>query len=386
MKCAMKVLSYVLTAAIAVVITILLLMYTGFVPMSSGLSKLDELETLITQRFIGESDVTQMEDAAASAMVDSLGDRWSYYLSADAYQSYQDRVNNAYVGIGVTVAVREDGQGIDIEGVTAGGPAEEAGLHSGDVLIRIDGESFDAGDLNEVRDRIRGTAGTMVELTVLRGDEEMTFSVERREIQVAVAQETLLTDDIGLITISNFDKRCYSETVAAIQSALDQGATSLIFDVRNNPGGYKDELVEVLDYLLPEGVLFRSEDYSGLSTTDYSDERCLDIPMAVLVNGESYSAAEFFAAALREYDAAVIVGEQTCGKGYFQQVYELHDGSAVGLSVGKYSTPNGVSLAGVGITPDVVVEVDDETFAAIYSGELEPMEDPQILAAIAALK
>ena len=195
MKYAMKVLSYVLTAAIAVVITILLLMYTGFVPMSSGLSKLDELETLITQRFIGESDVTQMEDAAASAMVDSLGDRWSYYLSADAYQSYQDRVNNAYVGIGVTVAVREDGQGIDIEGVTAGGPAEEAGLHSGDVLIRIDGESFDAGDLNEVRDRIRGTAGTMVELTVLRGDEEMTFSVERREIQVAVAQETLLRSE-----------------------------------------------------------------------------------------------------------------------------------------------------------------------------------------------
>lgn len=213
------------------------------------------------------------------------------------------------------------------------------------------------------------------------------MSVTRMQVKTPVAVATLLEDDIGLVTISNFDSRCYDETIAAIEELLAQGAEALIFDVRYNPGGYKSELVEVLDYLLPEGPLFRSEDYQGNISVDKSDASCLDIPMAVLVNGESYSAAEFFAAALREYGVAVIVGEQTCGKGYFQQTYQLSDGSALGLSVGKYSTPNGVWLAEVGgLTPDIQVDVDDETEAAIYAATLDPAEDPQIQAAVEALK
>ena len=196
----------------------------------------------------------------------------------------------------------------------------------------------------------------------------------------------MLENNIGLVTIVNFDSRCADETIAAMESLLDQGAQKLIFDVRYNPGGYKDELVKVLDYLCPEGLLFRSEYYNGKIEDDMSDAGCLNVPMAVLVNGSSYSAAEFFAAALRDYDKAVIVGEQTCGKGYFQSTFRLKDGSAVGLSIGKYYTPGGVSLADVGVTPDVTVEVDAETAAKIYSGMLDPMEDPQILAAIDALK
>ena len=214
----------------------------------------------------------------------------------------------------------------------------------------------------------------------------MTFTVERRQIQVAVAAGEMLDDGIGLVTIANFDERCAQETIDAIEELLSSGAQSLIFDVRNNPGGYKDELVEVLDYLLPKGALFRSEDYTGATSVDYSDESCLDVPMVVLINSESYSAAEFFAAALSEYEAAQTVGQQTCGKGYFQQTFDLIDGSAVGLSVGKYFTPNGISLAGVGITPDLVVEVDEEMFDAIYAGILEPEEDPQIQAAVELLR
>ena len=197
----------------------------------------------------------------------------------------------------------------------------------------------------------------------------------------------MLEGNVGLVTITNFDARCAEETIAAIESLLDQGAEKLIFDVRNNPGGYKSELVKVLNYLLPEGDLFRSEYYNGSDYTDTSDAKCLEIPMAVLMNSESYSAAEFFAAALEEYEAAVTVGEQTIGKGYFQTTIELSDGSAVGLSVGKYYTPKGVCLAEVGgLTPNVPVEVDEETFADIYAGLLEPAEDPQIQAAIDALK
>ena len=189
-----------------------------------------------------------------------------------------------------------------------------------------------------------------------------------------------------LYTIENFDGRCAQETIAAIEELLTQGAEKLILDVRNNPGGYKSELCKILDYLLPEGPLFRSEYYDGSTQVDSSDADCLEIPMAVLVNSESISAAEFFAAALAEYEAATVVGQQTIGKGYFQNAYELSDGSAVGLSIGKYTTPNGVSLTGVGITPDVVVEVDEALFRQIYYGQIAWNEDPQILAAVEVLK
>ena len=141
----------------------------------------------------------------------------------------------------------------------------------------------------------------------------------------------------------------------------------------------------LLDYLLPEGPLFRSEDYKGTVLVDESDGKCLEIPMAVLVNGGSYSAAEFFAAALSEYEWAVVVGTQTSGKGYFQVTYRLVDGSAVGLSIGKYTTPNGVSLQDVGTVPNVVTEVDEQTEYQIYAGILPPEEDPQIQAAVKAI-
>ena len=164
-----------------------------------------------------------------------------------------------------------------------------------------------------------------------------------------------------------------------------KGATGLIFDVRNNPGGYKHELVDILDYLLPEGPLFRSVDYSGKENVDMSDASFLDMPMAVLVNYSSYSAAEFFAAALQEYEAAVIVGEQTYGKGRFQTVFNLSDGSAINISIGQYTTPNGVSLVGQGITPDYVVEFTDQQKADLYYNRLDKADDDQLQKAIEVL-
>ena len=386
MNVLLKALSYVLAAAVGAALVVTLFLHTNVIHMDPGLTKLEQLQQLIEECFIGDADTTAMEDAAAEAMIDSLGDRWSYYIPADEYASYKEQMTNSYVGVGITVAIREDSEGVDVAQVYAGGPAEEAGLLPGDMIVAVDGERFDASNLTEVSNRVKGTAGTTVDLTVLRSGSEMTFTVERRQIQVAVAAGEMLDDGIGLVTIANFDERCAQETIDAIEELLSSGAQSLIFDVRNNPGGYKDELVEVLDYLLPKGALFRSEDYTGATSVDYSDESCLDVPMVVLINSESYSAAEFFAAALSEYEAAQTVGQQTCGKGYFQQTFDLIDGSAVGLSVGKYFTPNGISLAGVGITPDLVVEVDEEMFDAIYAGILEPEEDPQIQAAVELLR
>ena len=377
------VLSYILVAVLAGGATFGIM--TMLMPRDSY-TKLEELSDLIQDKFIGDADVTAMEDAAAVGMIEAIGDRWSHYISADEYGAYLDQMNNAYVGVGITIQLREDGY-LDIIEVVPGGPAEKAGLLAGDILTAVNGDDCAELGIDGTRDRVRGEEGTVVFLTVKReGEEEGTLSVTRAYFEVPVVAYQMLDDSIGYIAIENFDKRCASESIAAIEDLIAQGATALLFDVRNNPGGYKTELCDLLDYLLPEGPLFRSEYYDGTTQVDESDAEFLDIPMGVLVNSESYSAAEFFAAALREYDAAFVAGEKTTGKGYFQNTYALSDGSAVTLSIGKYTTPNGVSLADVGITPDIEVEVNEELFAQIYYGNVEPMDDPQIIAAMDALK
>ena len=373
-----RILSYVLVALLSVVLTVTVM--TGiFIAHRQGSSKLVILEQLILDRFIGETDQTAMENAAAHAMVGALGDRWSYYIPADEYAAYMEQMNNAYVGVGITITPEENG-GLRVIDVTAGGPAEEAGIQVNDVIIKVDDQSILGMDLNESKSLVLGEENTAVSLTVLRGEAEMTISVTRRAIRTPVAEAQMLDNKIGYVAIYNFNSNCATETIAAIENLLEQGAQKFIFDVRNNPGGYANELVKVLDYLLPEGNLFTTVDYAGNTHTDTSDAKCLELPMAVLVNGNSYSAAEFFAAAMAEYDAAVVVGEKTTGKGYFQSTYQLPDGSAVGLSIGKYFTPDGKSLADVGVTPDVIVGLEGNSVG------LKPMEDPQVLAAITALE
>ncbi len=373
--------SYVLVAAVAVAATLTIVVMSD----RGGMSKLDQLEAIIDSRFIEDTDLTALEDAAADAMVAATGDRWSYYISASEYGAYMEQMNNAYVGVGITIELLEGGQGYLIREVTPGGPAEEAGVQAGDILVMVDGQDIREMESNALRDRVRGKAGTSVSLGFDRQGETVILTVERREVQTPVATCEMLEGDIGLVTIENFDARCAQESIDAVEALLAEGAEKIIFDVRYNPGGYAHELVELLDYLLPEGELFRAVSYDGSEDIDYSDEEFLDVPMAVLVNASSYSAAEFFAAALREYEAAIVVGEATVGKGYFQTTYRLNDGSAVALSVGKYYTPKGFSLANVGITPDVVVPVDEETGVNIYYNLLEAAEDPQIQAAVEAL-
>ena len=373
----LTVLSYMAVAVAAVALTLC------FTAKPAHYTKLEELADLLEQRFIDGVDRTKMEDAAADAMINSLGDRWSYYIPASEYADYVAQKKNAYVGIGVTISEKE--HGYLIEKVAEGGPAEEAGLLAGDIIIAVGGTNVAGMDVSEGKRLVQGKADTTVQITVLRGQEQKTFTVKRATVKTPVATATMLHGNIGLVKIANFNSNCAKETIAAVESLMEQGATALVFDVRNNGGGYAAEMNKVLDYLLPEGEIFRTLDYTGKEEITRSDAKCLEIPMAVLVNGSSYSAAEFFAAALQNWQWGKVVGEKTRGKGYFQVVYELSDGSAVGVSIGKYFTPQGVSLEGVGITPDMTVSVTQEQAAAIYAGTLDPMEDPQILAAIAAL-
>ena len=374
--------SYLLVAILATVATLTMVhLEIGLKP-----TKLDQLENLIEEKFIGEADTQILQDAAAHAMVKATGDRWSYYIPASEYESYREQAENAYVGVGVTIQATEDGSGFLIVDVVPGGPAQEAGIQIKDLLIRVEDTDIRSLTAAEVRELVKGEEGTSVSLTFFRQGTHETIYVQRRKVETPVATFEMLDGNIGLVTIENFDERCAEESIEAIETLLKNGAEKLIFDVRHNPGGFASELVELLDYLLPEGELFRTVRYDGKEHVDQSDADCLEIPMAVLVNASSYSAAEFFAAALREYEAAVVVGEQTVGKGYFQTTYQLSDGSAVALSIGKYFTPKGVSLAETGVTPDVVVKVDEEEAEGIYYGTLVPQEDSQIQAAMKALK
>ena len=365
-------LSYILVAALASAGTWIA---AGLLPNS----KLERLSAVIDRQFIGDADVTRMEDAAAEAMIGALGDRWSYYISAEEYASHLDRQSNSYVGIGVTVQKQANDKGIEIVAVNPDGPAAEAGILMGDIITHADGTFLGDLTLSAGKSLIIGEKNTKVVLTVLRGEETLEVTVTRKVIHSRTAEGVMLTDDIGCVVITNFHEGAGTETVEEVEKLLEQGAEKLIFDVRNNPGGYVHEMVYALDYLLPEGPLFRSVNYNGAESVDESDADCLDLPMAVLINGNTYSAAEFFAAALSEYDWAVTVGEPTCGKGYYQTTIQLGDGSAVQLSTGAYTTPNGVNLTEVGgLKPDVPT---DPAQAVVSLAE-----DPQILAAIHALE
>lgn len=351
--------------------------------------KLKEVLNLINTYYVDveDYDMDALGDFLAEAAVAATGDRWSYYVSADEYADYEEQNNNAYVGIGVTIELpNEDDPGVTVTKITHNSPAESAGIQIGDMIVGVNGTRIAGQSTADTKNMVRGEEGTDVTLTILRDGKEFDLTITRAVIETDVVVFEMLDGNIGYIKINNFEARSSEESIAAIEALTEQGAKSLIFDLRFNPGGLKTELVTLLDYLLPEGPLFRSVNYKGEEDVDYSDKSCLDIPMAVLINDDSYSAAEFFAAALQEYEAAVIVGTQTCGKANYQQTFRLSDGSAVAISTGHYQTPNGVTLADVGVTPDVILEVDDETYLNLYYEKIEKSEDEQLQAAINALK
>ena len=348
-------------------------------------TKLIALESLILELYPDEVDQTAIEDAAANAMVEALGDRWSYYVPASDLEGLQESTDNSYVGIGITLEeVQEDGT-FRVRSVVPGGPADQAGILAEDRLLKVNEESVEDLTMEEIAARIKGEAGTQVTLTVLRQGETATMTVTRNQVNVVVAKGNLINGCIGYVRIENFASRSAEETIAVIEDLIAQGADRLLFDVRFNSGGYEHELVEILDYLLPEGNLISNADKEGKEERFSSDAKSLNLPMAVLINEDSYSAAELFAADLSEYGAAKTVGSNTVGKGFYQNLFQLGDGSAVNLSVGRYYTAKGENLEGVGLTPDVKVDMTDEDYFRLYYGQLPQEEDVQLQAAVALL-
>ena len=342
---------------------------------------------VIRANYIAQTDANAMTDAALSAAVNSLGDRWSYYMNEESYEDYKDAAANRYQGIGVTISKEEATGGFLVAAVTKDGPADQAGIVAGDILLAVDGTDVTGGTTEDIRALIQADFGREAIVTVVHSDgtqEDLAVSCE--EIYQNPVEYELLAGKVGYIRLKNFRSQAGEETIAAAEALVEQGAESLLFDVRANPGGQVSELVAVLDYLLPEGDVFIRADKRGREVAEISDEKWLDIPAAVLVNADSYSAAEFFAAALQEYDRAIVVGEPTTGKARSQVTIPLLDGGAVHVSRYTYLTPERVDLyeAG-GIVPSVEVSLTEEEQLEFDTGWLEPASDPQLLAAIDAL-
>lgn len=341
---------------------------------------------IISNQYVGESDPDEVADRALAGAAGGL-DEWSYYMDADSYNDYQDYSANLYQGIGVTIQADEATGGFLIVTTNRDGPADRAGLTAGDVILAVDGVSVVGGTTEDLRALIQADYGRNAMVTVQGADgarREVAVSCEA--IYTSPVSFSMLEGHIGYVAIANFHEGAGGEAIAAVEALLEQGADSFVFDVRSDPGGLVSEMVEILDYLLPEGDVFIRADKNGREAVETSDADCLEMPMAVVVNRDSYSAAEFFAAALRDYDWAKIAGEPTTGKARSQVTYSLWDGSAVHISHYTYLTPKRTDLyAAGGLTPDVEVYLDEEQTVQYQTGWLEPEDDPQIQAAIGLL-
>lgn len=344
--------------------------------------RLKELISVVDKYYVGDYDFDTAMDDTLAGFIKGIGDQWSGYYTQEEYEQLLEMNENSYVGIGVTISTEADG-GYTITEVTSDSPAEKAGIKPFDVIVEVNGESSDSFDsYSDLVAVVRGEAGTVVNLGIKRDKNLLHFDITRAAV-FNPGVEARMIGEIGYMHIDGFDKNVDTEFEEKLNGLVAGGAKGIIFDVRFNGGGYVDVMSNMLDLLLPEGTIITMSDNKGEVTEYKSKEGNIDLPMVVLTNKYSISAAEFFAAVLQEYGAATIVGDPTTGKGYAQTLIPLSEG-AVNLSTLKYYTPKGVSLAGVGITPDVKVSLSDENLYNFYN--LTDEQDTQLQKALETVK
>ena len=354
-------------AAIAVFITCyvkLPVSYTASSPESlSSYKKINEVLDIIDKYYMGDTDDQLMTDYMFLGLVSGLEDPYSTYFTKEQYDQLSTVQQGHYSGIGVSIAAQEDGE-IEVVSVTQGGPAEEAGIMAGDYIRSVNGADVRGMDTSEVSAMIQDTESDDIELLIYRPDtkEEFEVTVTRSLLDSVSAWGGIIENTVGYISIGSFTGVTAEQFSEMLEELKEKSAQALIIDLRGNGGGLVSAACDCLRELIPEGVLVYTEDKNGNRdeyTSDSGNE--IDIPVAVLVNGETASASEIFAGALQDYGIATIVGTQTYGKGIIQDVFRLNDGSVIRLTVSHYYTPNGNNIHEVGITPDVVVEYDEES-------------------------
>ena len=357
----------------------------GYQASNEIYGKLGQIRSLFDELYVGTYDEQTAIDAAAAGYVAGVGDRWSGYYSAEEYDAYVESFAGESSGIGAYISYTPE-KGIRIIEVYEGSDCEKFGLGHGDRILSAGDVTLEEDGYNAVMSAIAGEEGTTVTVGVeyaATGERE-TLELTRKTVEQKMVSGKMLENNVGFVRIYNFHQGAEKQFKKTVESLLDAGAEAFVFDVRNDPGGAVDSVNKMLDELLPEGDLMGLATKAGKEEQYTSDKDCIELPMAVLVDAESISAAEFFAACLQEYDWATVVGEPTIGKGYSQRMYSLVDGSAVRISDKMYYLPSGKSLIGTGVTPDVEVGLPDEKEPDFYF--LSPEEDDQLAAALTTLR
>lgn len=325
-------------------------------------TKIDVIKQIIDKFYLDDENEEDLVDGMYKGIVDGLGDPYSVYYTAEEFNSLMESTNGVYCGIGVTVSQDADTGIITLVKPFENSPGLEAGILPGDILYKVDGTEVTGMELSSVVAMIKGEEGTTVELTIIREGEsdDLTITVERRQIEIPTISYEVLANNIGYIYISEFDTVTESQFISALEDLNNQGISGLVVDLRDNPGGNLDVVNSILDQILPEGLIVYTEDKYGKKEEYKSDEEHqFNKPLAVLVNGNSASASEIFAGAVKDYGIGTLVGTKTFGKGIVQRLIELGDGTAMKLTISKYYTPNGYNIHGIGIEPDVEIELDD---------------------------
>ena len=324
--------------------------------------KLAEITSLIQNNYYQDVSQEQIEEGVLHGAVLALGDPYSAYMNVEEKQSYNESLEGAYVGIGVLTTFNSDWQAV-IAQVYNNSPAQKAGLQKGDIFVAVDGQKINTTstkDLQEVTGKIRGEAGTSVEITIERNGQEMSFTVQREEVHITYVTSRMLANNIGYIKIDEFSGSALEEYQQAVAQLQEQGMQAMILDLRDNPGGFVDYAVEIADELLPQATIISVRDKNGNEKQYTSDSKSMDFPMAVLVNQNSASASEILTVALKENQRAAIIGEKTYGKGIIQSHFNLSWGGYLKLTTASYYSPDGNAIHEVGVMPDIEVSLPEE--------------------------
>ena len=325
-----------------------------------------EIKDVVDQEFIDEVDRGAMGDYAAAAIISGLGDKWSYYMSPNEYKAYQLSSTGEYTGIGMAI-LKEDGGGFEVISVNMDSPAAQAGLTAGMVITSVDGIDLRDKTLDEARTLIRSRLNTKFKLGVGSGKDEI--EVDCTGVYQSSVKYRLEKTMAGYVQILNFEAGTAQDAIDAIEDLLNQGAVALVVDLRGNPGGLATEVADFLNYLLPSGTLFVRRDKDGHEDVTTSDGMCIQLPMAVLINGDTYAEAEVCAAVLKEFQWATVLGEPTTGKTRTQETIALSDGSAIRLSTGTYLTGSRVDISAAGgVTPEYIIHNADPNSAGTTAG------------------
>ena len=331
-----------------------------------SIKKLDELYSLIDKTYIEDVDKEDLQEGLYKGLLESLDDPYSVYYTKEEFNQMMEDTSGTFEGIGAYLTQDPDTQVITVVKPIKDSPAEAAGILADDILVEVDGEDITGQDLNLVVSKLRGPKGTEVKVGVYREGEEdvLTFPIVRDEITTLSVDYEMFEDNIGYIAISEFADATAEQFYEAYDDLESQGMKSLIIDLRSNGGGYVDVSVEIADKLVKEGVIVSVKDKHGLSYKyeDKGDENYLKIPCVLLVDGNTASASEILTGALRDYDLATIIGTKTFGKGITQNIMPLGDGSGVKITGSTYYTPDGENIHGVGIEPDIEVELDYDKY------------------------